>query len=146
MASYVSDCWQILIGDVSNKTFNKTLKSKSRICCLYPLVSSAVTATPVCQALRVCSGPCSLCVRERHRRNGKVKFVEACVCGIVRAFLVASGKEPTCQYRRQRVPWVGKIPWRRKWQPNPVLLLGKSQGQRNLAGYSPWGWKQSDVT
>ena len=36
-------------------------------------------------------------------------------------------------------PWVGKIPWRRKWQPTPVLLPGKSHGQRSLLGYSPWG-------
>ena len=43
-------------------------------------------------------------------------------------------------------PWVGKIPWRRKWQPTPVLLPGKSHGQRNLVGYSPWGCKESDTT
>ena len=36
-------------------------------------------------------------------------------------------------------PWVGKIPWRRKWQIAPVFLPGKSYGQRSLAGYSPWG-------
>jgi len=30
-------------------------------------------------------------------------------------------------------PWVGKIPWRRKWQTTPVFLPGKSHGQRNLA-------------
>ena len=36
-------------------------------------------------------------------------------------------------------PWVGKIPWRRKWQPTPIFLPGKSHGQRSLAGYSPWG-------
>ena len=36
-------------------------------------------------------------------------------------------------------PWVGKIPWRRKWQPTPVFLPGKSHGQRGLVGYSPWG-------
>ena len=35
-------------------------------------------------------------------------------------------------------PWVGKIPWRRKWQPTPVFLPGKSHEQRSLAGYSPW--------
>ena len=35
-------------------------------------------------------------------------------------------------------PWLGKIPWRRKWQPIPVFLTGKSHGQRSLAGYSPW--------
>ena len=39
-----------------------------------------------------------------------------------------------------------KIPWRRKWQSTPVLLPGKSHGQRSLAGYSPWGHKESDTT
>ena len=37
--------------------------------------------------------------------------------------------------------WVGKIPWRRKWQPTPVFLPGESHRQRSLAGYSPWGRK-----
>ena len=36
--------------------------------------------------------------------------------------------------------------WRRKWQPNLVLLPGKSHGWRILVGYSPWGRKESDVT
>ena len=35
--------------------------------------------------------------------------------------------------RRRFDPWVGKIPWRRKWQPTPVFLSGKSHGQRSLA-------------
>ena len=43
-------------------------------------------------------------------------------------------------------PWVGKIPWIRKWQPTPVFLPGESHGQRNLAGYSPWDGKESDMT
>ena len=43
-------------------------------------------------------------------------------------------------------PWVRKITWRRKWQPPPVLLPGKSRGQRSLLGYSPWGCKESDVS
>jgi len=34
-------------------------------------------------------------------------------------------------------PWVGKIPWRRAWQPTPVFLPGESHGQRSLVGYSP---------
>ena len=42
-------------------------------------------------------------------------------------------------------PWVGRN-WRRKWQPAPVFLLGKSRGQRSLLGYSPWGFKESDTT
>ena len=43
-------------------------------------------------------------------------------------------------------PWVRKISWRRTWQPTPVLLPGKSHGQRSLVGYSPWGRKESDMT
>ena len=54
----------------------------------------------------------------------------------------ASGKEPTCQCRRRKRlefdPWVGKIPWRRAWQPTPVCLPGESHGRRSLEGYSPW--------
>ena len=38
--------------------------------------------------------------------------------------------------------WVGKILWSRNWQPTPVFLPGEFQGQRNLAGYSPWGHKE----
>ena len=41
--------------------------------------------------------------------------------------------------------WVGKIPWRRKWEPTAVFLPRKSRGQRSLAGYSPWGSKESDT-
>ena len=43
-------------------------------------------------------------------------------------------------------PWVGKIPWRSKWQPTPVLLPGKSHGLSSLVSYSPWGRKESDTT
>ena len=43
-------------------------------------------------------------------------------------------------------PWVGKIPWRRKWQRTPILLSGKFHGQRSLVGYSPGGCKESDIT
>ena len=47
------------------------------------------------------------------------------------------------QCRRHRFdPWVRKIPWRRKCQPTPLLLFGKSHGQRGLAGYSPWSQKR----
>ena len=42
--------------------------------------------------------------------------------------------------------WVGKIPWRRKWQPTPVSLPGKSHGQRSLVGCSPCGRKESGTT
>ena len=51
-----------------------------------------------------------------------------------------NGKEPPCQCRRHGFdPWVGKIPWRRKWHPSSVSSPGKFHGQRSLVGYSPWG-------
>ena len=60
----------------------------------------------------------------------------------------ASGKEPDCQCSRLEIcgfdAWVGKIPWRRKWEPTPVFLPGKSHGQRSLVG-SPWGRKELDM-
>ena len=51
-----------------------------------------------------------------------------------------SGKKSAWCFRRHGLdPWVGKIQWRKKWLqgPTPVFLLRKSQGQRNLVGYSP---------
>ena len=49
-----------------------------------------------------------------------------------------NGKEPTSQCRRLKRyrfdPLVGKIPWRRAWQPTPVFLPGESHGQRSLVG------------
>ena len=58
-----------------------------------------------------------------------------------------SGKESSCQCRRHKRrrfdPWVRKIPWRRKWQPTPVFLPGKSHGWRSPVGYHPWGHKES---
>ena len=48
--------------------------------------------------------------------------------------------------RRRFDPWVGKVPWRRKWQPTPVFLPGESHGQRSLAVYSLWGHRESDTT
>ena len=59
-------------------------------------------------------------------------------------------KEPTCEcgsFRRPGFdPWVGKIPWRRAWQPAPAFLPEKSHGERRLAGYSPCGHKELDTT
>ena len=43
-------------------------------------------------------------------------------------------------------PWVRKIPWRLEWLPTPVFLPGEAHGQRSLAGYSPWGHRESYTT
>ena len=54
------------------------------------------------------------------------------------------GKESACQCRRGWFnPWIGKISWRRKWQPTPVFLPGKSHGWRNLVGYIVHGVTKS---
>ena len=77
-----------------------------------------------------------------------------CVCVCVCIYKLgfpgnASDKEPTCQCRRCKRhvfdPRVKKIPWRRAWQPTPVFLPGEFYGQRSLAGYSPWGCKESEL-
>ena len=56
----------------------------------------------------------------------------------------ASGNEPTCQCRRQKLPRFGpgggKIPWRRKWQPTPVFLPGESHGQRSQRTEHFWSY------
>ena len=66
-----------------------------------------------------------------------------------------SGTESACQYRRRKRhgfdPWVGRIPWRRKWQPPPVFLLGKSHGQTSLMGHMGsqrvgQNWAQQSIT
>ena len=44
------------------------------------------------------------------------------------------------------IPGVRKMHWRRKWQPTPVFLSGKSHGQRSLVGYSPWGHSQTALS
>ena len=67
--------------------------------------------------------------------GGSVSEESACIAG------------DHLQCRRPRFdPWVGKIPWRRIWQPTPVFLPGKSHEQRSLVGYSPWGRKELDTT
>ena len=60
-----------------------------------------------------------------------------------------SGKEPACHCRRHKRyrldAWVGKISWRRAWQPTPVFLPGESPWTEE-PGYSLWGHKESDTT
>ena len=84
----------------------------------------------------------SAVINRRQEYKYTVIFTYACSnwIGIPRWL---SGKESTCQcHRRGLNPWVRKIPWRRKWKPTPVVLPGKSDSQRSLTGYSPWGRKE----
>ena len=62
----------------------------------------------------------------------------------------ANGKEAVCQCRRRKRhnfdPWIGKIPWRRTWQPTLVFLPREFHGQRSLVGYGLQGRKELDMT
>ena len=97
--------------------------------------------------------------------QGSLKYINACdsfpltralspfltqlVGGTLPTLLLPGGsavKNLTAKQETGFNPWVRKIPWRRKLQPTPVFLPGKSYGQRSQAGYSPWGRKQSDTT
>ena len=74
--------------------------------------------------------------------NNSYCFVCVCVCVCVCMFDFpdgSDGKASAYNAKTRFSPWVGKISWRRKWQPTPVFLPGKSHGQRSLVGYSPWG-------
>ena len=81
---------------------------------------------------------------KREDRKKNLNF-DTCIHG----FPGGSGKESACRCMRVRrrgfIPWVGKIPQRRKWQPTPLFLPGKSHAQRILVGYSPWGCKESNT-
>ena len=57
------------------------------------------------------------------------------------------GEESSCHCRRREFdPWIGKIPWRRKWEATPVFLPEKFHGPRSLVGCSPWGCKDLYTT
>ena len=78
---------------------------------------------PQCSIAIACSFPCDILLPS-HVHIGLRRWL--------------SVKESAYQCRRHGFdPWVGKIPWSSKWQSTPVFLPGKSQGQRNLASYSP---------
>ena len=68
------------------------------------------------------------------------------ILGLVSLIAQSVKNLPVVQETARFNPWVGKIPWRRKWQPTPVSLPGKSHGQRSLVGCSPWGRKESGTT
>ena len=81
------------------------------------------------------------------RLGGKKSKDEQTACTLFGQRL--KGKEPACHAGDSGD--MGSIlgredPWRRKWQPTPVFLPGKSHGQRSLEGYSPWGHKELDMT
>ena len=61
-----------------------------------------------------------------------------------------TAKENISKVKKEPMEWENifsnYLSWRRKRQPTPVLLPGKSHGQRSLVGYCPWGRKKSETT
>ena len=77
-------------------------------------------------------------------------YIKTCLCILVRKYphsllklipyMISEvdfpgGSDGKVSRRPRFDPWVRKIPWRRKWQPTPVFLPGKSHGWRSLVGY-----------
>ena len=85
---------------------------------------------------------------EENNGMGKTRDLFKKIRDTIGTFHAKMGTIKDLQYVRPGFePWVGKIPWRRKGQSTPVLLPGKSHGQRrSLVGYSLWGCKESDMT
>ena len=83
----------------------------------------------------------------KKKKCKKAKWLSEEPLQIAGASLVAQRLKRLLVMRRPGFdPWVGKIPWRRKWQPTPVFMPGESHGQRSQVGYRPWGCKESDTT
>ena len=55
-------------------------------------------------------------------------------------------KNPPAMRRPGFDPWVGKISWRRAWQPTPVFVTRESHEQKSLQGYTPWGHKETQLS
>ena len=73
-------------------------------------------------------------------------FFGAVVCRLLASLMPQWYRICLPSSRQSFYAWVRKIPWRRKWQPVPEFLPGKSHWQRNLAHYRPWGHKESNMT
>ena len=83
-------------------------------------------------------------------KKKSVPVVSAISVHINKAFLSANTGFPRGSRVKnlpalQELPWVGKIPWSRKWQPTPVFLPGESHGQRSVASYIVHGVTKSQT-
>ena len=85
---------------------------------------------------------------DKTRKKGAINFKRAIYPLLWSLASLVARKSRIClQCKRFEFnPWVGKILWRKKWQPTPVFLSGESRGQRCLAGYSLWGHKELGTT
>ena len=61
-------------------------------------------------------------------------------------FPLGTGISVQCLFHYSILDAHNPCPWRKQWDPTPVLLPGKSHGRRSLVGYSPWGREELDAT
>ena len=79
----------------------------------------------------------------KHVINAFIEFRESSLHALLMGSLWASlvtqmlKNLPALQETQRFDPWVGKIPWRRAWQPIPAFLPGEFRGLRSLVGYGP---------
>ena len=111
---------QLLVGEAVQEPTAYTLVSaklgfQSQLCHLLTMLSSTWRSLFLF---------CNRCYNNNSSYLIALRFLDGPGC-----------KEPACQCRGQErcgfPPWVGTIPWRRKWQPSPVLLPGEFHGQRS---------------
>ena len=110
------------------------------------LVSSSDSQTPPLRGNCVSHGehPCLEMLRICFSTTTGISCSQGQILGMPGG---STGKKIHLQCRRCKFELqVGKIPWKRAWQPTPVFLPGEFHGQRSLVGYSPWGHKESDMT
>ena len=82
----------------------------------------------------------------RHMKQFNKRVLNSKILGIYLYLVAEIVKNPPEMWRPGFDPWVAKIPCRRAWQPLGYSCLENCHGQRSLAGCSPWGCKESDMT
>ena len=89
------------------------------------------------------------CLQNLFSQISQSIFLNVHIVYLQKDFMVAQTiMNPPAILETQVYPWIGKFPWRREWHPTLVFLPGELHGQWRwrLAGYSPWGHKESDMT
>ena len=136
--------WQVKLPSSSSETRVRAFPALlpiGRAHCASRPTSFCVSVQQICQMDRNPAGSCNLGVILTNLQG---------FLGGASVKKKKNNKKPACRCRRHRRcgfdPWVGKIPWRRTWQPTPVCLPEESHGERSLACYSPWRHKELDMT
>ena len=158
---------QIVSAGVGNPAFLKPMSDFFSLSCttayMLPILVSKLSWKQVlgpCQnvhcwvwkGMRICLCVC-LCMEGGENRFAAIDFVKLHTTYPTSGLFILhdssglprwhSGKESACQCKRCRrprfSPWIGKIPWKRKWQATPEFLPGKSHGQRSLVGLQSIG-------